>query len=334
MMTACFTGDKAEDSNHRSPIMELVFYPEGQLEIETVKLHHGDNYSAYIPEGYNYEVTFANNITNETWKWPTNEDFSFQIVTYKDMDEQEAQKLFTSEYNTYKFVSEQGYHYGIGNETGNYIEYKIYYQDNTTYIFSTTYPKESWDTKGLIAPEIIETLKLKNSQSDNNSENIGDNNYIYEMYKKAIEIFCSSSFSDAKYVKYGLFDIDNNGIPELILNDGSHKYTVYTCLNNNIKTRGCFDSMYGLYTYDKMLLTSSENTGYKKYTQVLLEGTIGILPYPFLSSENLMPVSNDTIYTHNGKEISDKEYMKINNKINTLDMYSAANLEFLEIVKQ
>ncbi len=70
---------------------------------------------------------------------------------------------------------------------------------------------------------------------------------IYDCYKSVLNSYPEEA-SLGKYMydtEYTLYDIDKNGIPELIVNETIYNYYVYTCINGKAKFCGEFSSNYG-----------------------------------------------------------------------------------------
>ena len=154
---------------------------------------------------------------------------------------------------------------------------------------------------------------------------------VYETYKYTLNTFYNNYDYD---VRYTLFDIDNNGIPELIYNIADWQYHVYS-FNNNLVYSGEIDAKYGIMKYGDMLLAHNGGTGYSEYGQVQLNKALKIQQdvIPYLSRESHAPISDSSTYLLNRKEISESEYMKIYNSMYDLKMIPKNDLSLLEILK-
>ena len=155
---------------------------------------------------------------------------------------------------------------------------------------------------------------------------------VYETYKYALNTFYNNYDYD---VRYTLFDIDNNGFPELIYNTADWQYQIYSFNNNNLVDSGEINAKYGIVKYGDMLLAHNGGTGYSEYCQVQLNEALKIQQdvIPYLSRESNAPISESSTYLLNQKEISESEYMKIYNNIDDVKMLPKNNLSLLEILK-
>lgn len=109
---------------------------------------------------------------------------------------------------------------------------------------------------------------------------IKEKHQVYETYKYSLNTFYNNNSYD---VRYAIFDIDNNGLPELIYQIDDRKYHVYSFNNNNLTYSGEIDAKYGIKNYENMLLAYNGGTGYIEFAQVRLNDALKIqqdaIPY-------------------------------------------------------
>lgn len=171
------------------------------------------------------------------------------------------------------------------------------------------------------------------SDTDKSVSTFKETQQVYETYKYALNTFYNNY--NNYDIRYTLFDIDNNSIPELIYNIDDHQYHIYSFNDNNLVNSGEIDAKYGIVKYEDMLLVHDGGSGYSEYCQVKLNDNLKIQQdvLPYLSCESNAPISDSSTYLLKQKEISEAEYMKIFNNIHDVKMFPKNDLSLLETLK-
>ena len=106
--------------------------------------HKGDGYTISLPEkDYRYEKEFDDGAIEESWKLKQNDNVKIMVTTYKNTDEITARVMFLKENDDYIFEDFTGYSICGAEPDGDTLWFNIHQKEETVYIVSWEYPKNT-----------------------------------------------------------------------------------------------------------------------------------------------------------------------------------------------
>jgi len=123
--------------------------------------HRGEGYTVTVPiEDFSYEKDYDDGILEEKWEHKKLDDVELKITTYKNTDELTARSKFLKDNGDYIFEDLTGYSLCGIEDDGDTLWFNLYTSDETVYIISWEYKKNtSEETKKELA-DAAQTFRL------------------------------------------------------------------------------------------------------------------------------------------------------------------------------
>ena len=123
--------------------------------------HRGEGYSITVPtKNYRYEKDYDDGALEEKWEYAKKDDVEIKVSTYKNSDEISARTKFLKDYEDYIFEDLLG-HSLCGQELdGDTLWFNIHISDETVYIVSWEFPKNTREDLQNELSNIVETFAI------------------------------------------------------------------------------------------------------------------------------------------------------------------------------
>lgn len=150
-------------------VRERRYIPEAQndktyTEIgggEKTQQENGMGYTINVPvDNYRYEKDYDDGAVEEKWERIRRDDVEIKVTTYKNTDEETAKRRFLREYDDYVFEDLTGYPLCGTEFDGDSLWFNLYVSEETVYIVSWEYPRNTDEELKTELAGIAETFKL------------------------------------------------------------------------------------------------------------------------------------------------------------------------------
>ena len=106
--------------------------------------YQGEGYTITVPsKDYRYEKEYDDGALEEKWEYTKNDDVEIKVTTYKNSDEISARTKFLKEYDEYIFEDLLGLSLCGQELDGDTLWFNIHISDETVYIVSWEFPKNT-----------------------------------------------------------------------------------------------------------------------------------------------------------------------------------------------
>ena len=106
--------------------------------------HKGEGYTITIPsKDYRYEKEYDDGALEEKWEYTKKDDVEIKVTTYKNSDEISARTKFLKDYDEYIFEDLLGYPLCGTELDGDALWFDLCESDETVYIISWEFPKNT-----------------------------------------------------------------------------------------------------------------------------------------------------------------------------------------------
>ena len=125
------------------------------------KIYQGEGYTIKIPDkNYLYEMDYDDGNMEEKWEYTKWDDVEIKVTTYKNSDEITARGKFLRANEDYIFEDMTGYSICGQEIDGDTLWFNIHQKDNTVYIVSWEYPKNTNEELKKELSDIVKTFKI------------------------------------------------------------------------------------------------------------------------------------------------------------------------------
>ena len=125
------------------------------------KIYQGDGYTIKSPDkNYLYEMDYDDGSMEEKWEYTKWDDVEIKVTTYKNSDEITARGKFLRDNEDYIFEDMTGYSICGQEIDGDILWFNIHQKDNTVYIVSWEYPKNTNEELKKELSDIVKTFKI------------------------------------------------------------------------------------------------------------------------------------------------------------------------------
>ena len=106
--------------------------------------HQGDGYTITVPtKNYRYEKDYDDGAFEEKWEYTKKDDVKIKVRTYKNSDEITARGKFLKDNEDYIFEDLMGYSLCGMEPDGDTLWFNLHVSDETVYIVSWEFPKNT-----------------------------------------------------------------------------------------------------------------------------------------------------------------------------------------------
>ena len=106
--------------------------------------HQGDGYTITVPtKSYRYEKDYDDGAFEEKWEYTKKDDVKIKVRTYKNSDEITARGKFLKDNEDYIFEDLMGYSLCGMEPDGDTLWFNLHVSDETVYIVSWEFPKNT-----------------------------------------------------------------------------------------------------------------------------------------------------------------------------------------------
>ena len=123
--------------------------------------HKGEGYTITVPtKDYRYEKEYDDGALEEKWEYAKKDDVEIKVTTYKNTDEITARGKFLRDNEDYIFEDMTGYSLCGQELGGDTLWFNIHISDETVYIVSWEYPKNTKDDLKTELANIASTFQV------------------------------------------------------------------------------------------------------------------------------------------------------------------------------
>ena len=121
--------------------------------------YHGEGYTINVPtKGYRHEKDYDDGALEEKWEHNKKDNVEIKVTTYKNLDEITARGKFLRDNEDYIFEDLTGNSLCGQEPDGDTLWFNLYVTDETVYIVSWEYPKNTKDDLKMELANIASTF--------------------------------------------------------------------------------------------------------------------------------------------------------------------------------
>lgn len=125
------------------------------------RVYQGEEYTIAVPdENYRYEKDYDDGNLEEKWEYAQKDDVEIKVTTYKATDEITARGKFLKDNEDYVFEDLMGYSLCGTEADGDTLWFNLHEYDETVYIVSWEYPKNTSEELKTELASIAQTFRI------------------------------------------------------------------------------------------------------------------------------------------------------------------------------